>query len=207
VSELFARRFRERLERASISPGTVDFDRLEQYYKLLEKWNEHVNLTSLPLVGFPTKTLDRLLVEPLIAAELVKDEPYPWFDIGSGGGSPAIPLRITRRQPKLTMVESVGKKAAYLREAVRSLQLKNAAVSGTRIETMATELPRGSVQLITVRAVRLSEGIVDALVKLLYPNGHLLIFSKNTEAPPGFRTLARRQLPDAQSEVTLLTPS
>lgn len=207
MSELFARRLRERLERASISAGTVDFDRLEQYYRLLEKWNQHVNLTSLPLVGFPPKTLDRLLVEPLIAAELIRDEQYAWFDVGSGGGSPAIPLKITRRRPKLTMVESVGKKGTYLREAVRSLELNDAAVLVDRIETVACKLPRGSVELITVRAVRPSKEVVDALMKLLYPNGHLLIFSKKTEPPDGFRLLARRQLPDAQSEVTLLTPS
>ena len=207
MSELFARRLGERLTRASIPTAPVDFERLEQYYKLLEKWNTRVNLTSLSLAGLPLKTLDRLLVEPLVAAELIKDEPYQWIDVGSGGGSPALPMKIARCRPKLTLVESVGKKGTFLREAVRRLELRDADVAVSRIEAVASEWPRGSVQLVTVRAVRLSEAVVDAFLKLLYPNGHLLCFGKNDASPPGFRQVVRRALPDLQAEITVLTPS
>ena len=109
---------------------------LEEYFGLLDRWNAKINLTALPLRPPTDETFDRLFVEPLAAARFLPDESAMWLDLGSGGGSPAIPLNVVRPRLKLTMVESKVRKAAFLREAVRVLKLGNAAVENSRIELL-----------------------------------------------------------------------
>src|SRR5262249_36601132 len=134
--------FRERLlSRVEHAGGTVRppaLDGLETYFALLARWNAKVNLTALPLNPPRDETFDRLLVEPIVAADhiqsaLARSARAPgWMDLGSGGGSPAIPLKLLRPQWKLTMVEAKERKAAFLREVVRSLSLADADVANVR---------------------------------------------------------------------------
>src|SRR3979490_2129499 len=104
-----SREFQERLSRrarkAYVSLTAPVVDRLEAYYRLLTRWNTKVNLTALQLEELTDPAFARLLLEPLAAAGLVADSPLVWFDLGSGGGSPAIPLKIVRPAARLTMVE------------------------------------------------------------------------------------------------------
>src|SRR3954454_1108585 len=68
------------------------------YFSLLSRWNQRMNLTALPLADpVSDASLDKLLIEPLVAADLVPKNCSSWIDLGSGGGSPAIPLRLTHR--------------------------------------------------------------------------------------------------------------
>src|SRR5437762_13109583 len=98
---------------------------LETYFRLLAQWNSKINLTAFPLSKPTDATFDRLLIEPLAAAQFVEDVELTWIDLGSGGGSPALPMNIARPGLRLTMVESKSRKAAFLREAARCLQLSN----------------------------------------------------------------------------------
>jgi len=119
-----SREFRDRLirraRRAKIAVAPETADVLEEYFRLLDRWNAKINLTALPLRPPTDETFDRLFVEPLAAARFLPNEPDVWLDLGSGGGSPAIPLKAVRPKLKLTMVESKVRKAAFLREAVRT---------------------------------------------------------------------------------------
>ncbi len=166
---------------------------LERYALLLEKWNERINLTALPLQGWSEPALVRLLLEPLAASKFVADSVADWLDIGSGGGSPAIPLKVVRPDLRLTMVESRARKAAFLREVCRSLNLVSCAVHNGRAEDLSVS-NRDSADLVTDRAVRLDEQMVAAVSQLLRPAGRLLVFA--TEAPSAARLslLATHQL-------------
>ena len=87
---------------------------LEAYFQLLTQWNAKINLTALPLDPPTDETFDRLLVEPLAASKQIPTHtPSVWFDLGSGGGSPAIPLKIARPALRLTMIESKERKSAF----------------------------------------------------------------------------------------------
>jgi 16S rRNA (guanine527-N7)-methyltransferase len=100
------------------------------------------------------------------------------MDVGSGGGSPAIPLKIARPALSLTMVESKERKSAFLREAARSLGLANTNVITERYEQLAHEPSRREcVDLITVRAVRPDDALYRAAAHLLRARGELLVFS------------------------------
>jgi 16S rRNA (guanine527-N7)-methyltransferase len=161
---------------------------LERYYRLLAKWNARINLTSLPLDEYADSTLDRLLLEPLLAARYVKDSPSTWFDLGSGGGSPAIPLKVMRPRLRLAMVESKGRKAAFLRETVRTLDLDDTVVFSQRIEDLAADpVAHAKADLVTLRAVRIDEELIRSARTLLRIDGHLLFFVNSSEQPPRAR--------------------
>src|SRR5262249_30277257 len=84
----------------------------EKFYGLLAKWNRRINLTALELgLTPPTETLDRLFIEPIVASELISDGRVEVIDLGSGAGSPALPIKILRPGVRLTMVETKGRKA------------------------------------------------------------------------------------------------
>lgn len=188
-----SREFRDRLSRrarrASISLAADAVEALEAYFRLLSQWNPKINLTALPLEQPTEETFDRLLIEPLAAARKVQDRPDRWVDLGSGGGSPAIPLKIIRPALRLTMVESKIRKAAFLQEAIRTIGLSEATVADTRFEEYASRpAAEGSADLITVRAVRADRVLFDAAARLLVPKGRLLMFGPTASAisAPGF---------------------
>ena len=73
----FRQQVSARLEAAHVptvlSPG--QWEALSHYYELLQHWNEKVNLTALPIATLSSEAIDRLLVEPLVAAEFIEDGP------------------------------------------------------------------------------------------------------------------------------------
>jgi 16S rRNA (guanine527-N7)-methyltransferase len=163
--------------------------KLEEYFELLRRWNKRINLTSLPLDGLEDRTIDRLIVEPLIAATFVEDRPASWFDLGSGGGSPAIPLKIVCTAPMLAMVESRERKAAFLREAARAVKLEGVTVVTRRIEALPALLGPSCADLITMRAVRLDDELMLAVLGMLRPHGRLILFAAASDEPPAIGLL------------------
>jgi 16S rRNA (guanine527-N7)-methyltransferase len=191
-----SREFRERLlRRARRANAHLDaewVEPLESYFQLLARWNAKINLTALPLQEPTDQTFDRLFIEPLAAARHVMNEPEAWYDLGSGGGSPAIPLTIARPLLSLTMVEAKARKAAFLREAVRAMQLKSSNVLHKQFEDVVNgEAAIGSAGLVTVRAVRTDRKLFSIAAKLLKGSGRLLLFrpSDRPISPDGFRYL------------------
>jgi 16S rRNA (guanine527-N7)-methyltransferase len=174
----FRDRLARRTRRAKAPISLAMLEPLEAYFQLLTHWNAKINLTALPLDTPTDETFDRLLVEPLAAAKQVSPHlPSVWFDLGSGGGSPAIPLKIARPALKLTMVESKERKSAFLREAVRALGLVDVSVETARFEGIADRSNfASSADLITVRAVRTDDQLFDCASQLLKSGGHLLMF-------------------------------
>ena len=105
TSKAFRERLARRAKSAGVSVGPDVVEALETYLKLLTRWNAKVNLTALRLNEPTDETFDRLLIEPLAAARIVEDSWSPWMDIGSGGGSPAIPLKLVKPALQLTLVD------------------------------------------------------------------------------------------------------
>jgi len=193
-----AERIAERARAAGVQLGGQELEQLAEYYQLLERWNRTINLTSLPLPSAPDGSLDRLLIEPLLASQDVPDATLDWADFGSGGGSPALPLKIIRPHAHLTMVECRERKSAFLREVVRSLGITGADVVTARIEELPDLLPHPlALDMITVRGIRLDAPVLTAAARLLDKEGRLLVFrSKRTALPSDspFREVAIRVL-------------
>jgi 16S rRNA (guanine527-N7)-methyltransferase len=150
--------------------------KLEVYYKLLTAWNEKMNLTGLRLAEQSPEAIDRLLIEPLVAA---KHAPRitRMIDIGSGGGSPAIPLALALSAPRMLLVEVKTRKSVFLREALRALEMTEAEVATSRFEELLTKPELHEThELLTLRAVRVESSILMNLQAFVRPGGELFLF-------------------------------
>lgn len=150
MDEEVRRRFHARAVAARLTLPDVLVERLLAYYALLTRWNSVINLTSLE---DPDAAIDRLLLEPVAAAAHLPGSPHI-VDLGSGGGSPAIPLALASGAGDLQMIEARTRKAAFLREAVRELGLQ-ARVESARFDDVLRETQLPSPAVISARAVRL----------------------------------------------------
>jgi 16S rRNA (guanine527-N7)-methyltransferase len=162
---------------AQIELPTAIVESLATYFDVLSQWNSKINLTSLPLRPPSDEAFRRLLLEPLRAAAYIPKGTQQWFDIGSGGGSPAIPMRLASAAPMLTMVESRTRKAAFLRELIRVLGLSNTTVFCGCLDDLVTrDEMRGVATLVTLRGVRVDRSLVQAMRQLIASRGELWIF-------------------------------
>jgi 16S rRNA (guanine527-N7)-methyltransferase len=177
TSREFKDRLTRRARKARVELPTEVFAPFEAYFRLLAQWNVKINLTGLPLQPPTDETFDRLFIEPLLASSLVAESPGVWFDLGSGGGSPALPLKMIRPALSLTLVESKTRKAAFLREVVRVLSLTGTDVANVRFEELQPSVDR-TADLITVRAVRPDAALFDVSARLLKSGGRLVLFGK-----------------------------
>ena len=137
------------------------------YLALLARWNRTYNLTAIrdPRAMVSLHLLDSLAMEPFARAA------GTLADLGTGAGLPGIPLAIALPSLRVTLVESNGKKARFLREAVRTLGLDNARVAESRAQ--ALDAP-GDFDAITARAMATLADLLAAGAHLLRPGGRLL---------------------------------
>lgn len=189
TSEYFRSRLQARTEEAGVQliPGLID--KLEAYFQLLAIWNRRINLTALDLENLPNEAVDRLFIEPLAAARFAPLH-RAVLDIGSGGGSPAIPFALATEARELTMVESRVRKSVFLREAARAVGLSDARVLTSRFAEVSDSTELAShFAIATVRAVKLEEADWSGLKRVVQPGGSFLLFhsSGNTplNTPPG----------------------
>jgi 16S rRNA (guanine527-N7)-methyltransferase len=184
-----AREFRERLQRRAKRAGLgIDPEvasKLEIYYRLLATWNQKINLTALNLREATDEAFDRLLVEPLVAAQHVPARAQKMMDVGSGGGSPALPLAVAMPAISLLMVESKTRKSVFLREAIRALGLRSADVATARFEELLARPDLHEAHdLVTIRAVRVESRVLLGLQAFLRPGGQLFLFRGSVSTDP-----------------------
>jgi 16S rRNA (guanine527-N7)-methyltransferase len=170
------------------------------YLALLDRWNRTYNLTAIrdPREMVAKHLLDSLAMHPFAGDGALAD-------LGTGAGLPGIPLAIADPGLQVTLVESNGKKARFLREAVRTLKLPNARVAEARIE--ALDMP-GMFDAITARALATLPLILELGGHLLKPEGRLLAMKGAVPAdeiaalPPGWQVarIAPLQVPGLSAE-------
>jgi 16S rRNA (guanine527-N7)-methyltransferase len=204
TSREFNERLTRRARRVDVQISPVLGESLEHYYRLLALWNPKINLTGLPLAPPEDETFDRLLVEPLVAARHLSSSSLHVIDIGSGSGSPAIPLALACPGLGIRMVESKTRKAVFLTEAVRHLHISNASVETARFEQLLSRPDlHEAAELLTVRAVRVEARTLMTLQAFLKPEGRLFWFrsaaapARPSSVPPPFRWVANHRLVEA----------
>lgn len=135
-------------------------------------WNEAINLTA---IVDPAAIARRHVADSLAAIPVLRDGPSERLvDIGSGAGFPGLPLAVA--QPlQVTLADSVGKKAAFLRTAVAAMDLEDrVAVRNARAEM----LERGTWDIVTARAVGSVADLVEIGLPLLRPGGRLVVWKR-----------------------------
>ena len=165
------------LKTLSLDLSAPDRTRLLDYLALLVRWNSVYNLTAVrdPDAMLVQHLLDSLaVVAPLkraLDAVSTTAGNVTALDIGSGAGLPAIPMAIAWPALNITTVEPVGKKSAFIQQAIATLRLDNAAAYHGRVETFAQRpLPQAPAALIVSRAFASLADFVAPLGPLAGPD-------------------------------------
>jgi 16S rRNA (guanine527-N7)-methyltransferase len=174
-----------------VMPSSQVLEKLKLYLDLLLRWNARINLTA---VCEPEQIVTRHFGESLFAAQVLlgsavgKDKTLPpglkpgpvavpvqgqpryrsLADVGSGAGFPGIPMKMFAPELALALIESQNKKATFLREVIRSLELDRAEVFCGRAEQWGK-----TADFVTLRAVERFERALPVAAELVTPGGRL----------------------------------
>jgi len=164
----------------SIEPDSDIGLKLQVYLSLLEKWNQHINLTA---------NIDWVSLEPFFHEGIWAALKYPvdcttHLDIGSGAGFPAIILKLFNSQIELDIVESRAKKCAFLETVLWELGLTGAVVHMKRLEDMLAsfDLEQKTWDCVSWKAVRLTNRDLQRLYDKSSKKTQLWMFH-GTQAP------------------------
>lgn len=161
---LLRQRLTDGLRTLGVALPSTGVERLLDYVDLLLRWNSAYNLTA---VRDPAQIIDRHLLDSLAIAAYVQGTTLA--DLGSGAGLPGIPLAVLAPDRQFLLVDANGKKARFLREAVRRLELTNVRVAECRVEEAA-----GSFDCICTRAFASLAEMLAWGGRLLAPDGRWL---------------------------------
>jgi 16S rRNA (guanine527-N7)-methyltransferase len=152
---------------------------LSSYAGSLLRWNERINLTA-------ARSVDQLIAEHFPDAFALArrlDRPARVIDVGSGGGLPAIPLALLRPGLTVELCEPIAKKVAFLRTAIRELDLGGrVSVHVARGEAIARQLPRAFDVAIS-RATLAPEKWLVLAARLVRPGGRLFALAAADALP------------------------
>ena len=151
------------------------------YVNLLLIWNSHFNLTSIesPELIIRHHFIDSLAITPFI------DPTGRMMDIGSGGGFPGIPLKILFPEKEIHLVEAQRKRANFLREITRKLNLRGLQVTETRAEKINPE-EIGPFNEVISRALGSLQNFLRLSAPFLFLGGRSLVMG----GPTGIRAFS-----------------
>jgi 16S rRNA (guanine527-N7)-methyltransferase len=162
----------EVLEPLNLALTDAQQQKLAAYMVLLSHWNATFNLTALrdPQDMLSHHLADCLAVLTPLARHLgeraASEGRARLLDVGSGGGLPGVVLAIALPDVDVTCVDTVGKKAAFIRQVAAELRLPNLRSEHTRVEQL-----KGQYELITSRAFASTLDFVTLTRELLVPQG------------------------------------
>jgi 16S rRNA (guanine527-N7)-methyltransferase len=200
----------------------VELAKISAYIDLLLRWNARVNLTA---IRDPEDIVTRHFGESFFAARHLfsdearsvdaskaRDNLLPGVDrinladIGSGAGFPGLPAKLWVPEISLTLIESNQKKAVFLREVCRALELGDVKIENLRAETIA----HGAFDCVTLRAVERFSEVLPAAANLVRRSGRLGLltsaakFETLKSALPEFHWNSPVSIPMSESRLLLI---
>jgi 16S rRNA (guanine527-N7)-methyltransferase len=179
------------------------------YFDLLLRWNARTSLTAIRV---PEEIVTRHFGESLFAARQIFPAGYSTralttslADVGSGAGFPGLPIKLWGPHLQVTLIESQQKKATFLREVVRALQL-----TGVEVRSSRAELVTETFDVVTLRAVERFDEVVGVAGGLVRPGGRLGLLIgedqviKAREVLPGLKWEKPVPIPASKRRVVLV---
>ncbi len=166
-----------------VSLTSVQIEQISTYIEILLRWNVKMNLTA---VREPEQIVKRhfgesvFLARQLFHRNLLPDGAIV-VDVGSGAGFPGIPLKIACPQIALTLIEAHGRKAVFLKEVLRAINL-DAEVKNERAEVFS-RLAAHSADIVTLRAVEKFEAVLPVAAQILNSTGKLALLIGKQQVP------------------------
>jgi 16S rRNA (guanine527-N7)-methyltransferase len=193
-------RVNARLKEAGLDPldskAAAQFD---AYLSLFVRWNQRLNLSS---IRDEDQILSRHFIESIGVARFLPAGIRTLLDLGSGAGLPGIPIALCRSEIAVTLAESQGKKAAFLREVVRTLAIQ-VKVFANRAETLNEVF-----DCVILRAVDNMPKAVSVAARLVAPAGWLALMTTISNlgvlrdaAGSEFAWTMQRQLPGSAERI------
>ena len=157
------------LEKWGLAPlDAVSAGKFEAYFSLILRWSAKVNVTA---IRNKEGILSRHFLESIACARALPEGIGTLLDYGSGAGFPGLPIALCRPEIAVTLAESQGKRAAFLREAARTLGV-TVKVRAQRAETLGERYG-----CVTLRAVDRMQEAVAAAVQCVAPSGWLALMT------------------------------
>ena len=122
------------LAQAEIQLTDLQKDQLIQLVQLLHKWNKAYNLTS---VRDPQEMLVKHILDSIVVSPYLQGDRF--IDVGTGPGLPGLPLAIINPTKQFVLLDSLGKRISFIRNAVRELGLTNIEPILSRVEEYQPE--------------------------------------------------------------------
>ncbi len=145
-------------------------EHIRAYIPLLLEWSKKISLTT---ITEPEEIVKFHFGESLFAASALKIRDGRLADVGSGAGFPGLPVAIATPSLHVTLIEANAKKAAFLCEVVRRLDLSNITVLRSRMEDV-----RGveAFDFVCARAIGERANLIRWAREKLTPKGRLVLF-------------------------------
>ena len=146
---------------------------IDDHVRLLLAWNPAINLTA---ITDPAAIARLHVADSLGAVPVVRSGPHATLlDLGSGGGFPGIPIAAVLTSARVTLVDSIRKKAAFLEAAATATGLADrVTVASVRAETLGP----GLWDVVLARAVGALADLVEVALPLLAPGGRLVAWKR-----------------------------
>ena len=164
--------------------------KFEKYYDLLVFYNSKFNITA---ITEKSEVIVKHFIDSALGVDKIKGKSL--IDVGSGGGFPAIPLKIMNENLDITLLEATGKKCEFLKTVVKELNLSNVKVINGRAEDLAKNLEyRESFDVCTARAVARLNTLAEYCMPFVKVGGCFVSYKGDAE----------EEVIEAQSAVKIL---
>jgi 16S rRNA (guanine(527)-N(7))-methyltransferase RsmG len=157
-----------------------------EYLRLMQKWNQKINLTG---IGDPREAVRTLFAESFYGADLLNEVKGSILDIGSGAGFPGLAMKLRRPEFDTILLEPRRKRCAFLSAVCRELTISGVRVLNRTLEQCRSEDFLRRPEVITLRAVGNAPGLVSRALGLTGASPRALLF------------LSTRQVTQVQAEL------
>lgn len=174
------------------------------YIEILLFWNQNVNMTA---VTNPAEILSRHFGESMFAAAAVPLQKGRLADVGSGAGFPGLALKLVAPELHLLLIESNAKKAAFLAEVVRRLELSSVEIMRQRYEELQQKAP--DLDFVTARALGDFDRLLNWSRRSMGPEGFVILWLGSEDAATvssmaGWKWRQQIPIPGSKKRVLLI---
>lgn len=154
------------LDKTDLNVSDLQKNQLVELVELLNKWNKAYNLTS---VRDPNQMLIKHIMDSIVVSPYLQGQRL--IDVGTGPGLPGLPLAILNPDKQFVLLDSLGKRLRFIRQAVLALGLKNVEFVQSRVEEYQ---PEEKFDVVLSRAFASLQDMLYWCRHLPNENGHFL---------------------------------